>query len=372
MVVRIVAIAVLIAVLATPAVPATAPAPPKVLMELTYPAGSSPKVFTTGWVFGARCVLDPYTKNAKNLASKVKWSGSGSFSPSIGNTSRPAFGAPGVNTIVLTIEIGRQKISKTFKVTAVSPTKYAAVGDFACCPADAHGCPACPHNVKGPIISGSPHVLVRGKPAARVGDTGTHSHCCGPNTFKIVSGDPQVLIDGKPAARKGDKTQHCGGMGFIGSAPKPEPAMPFGVFYGTVSGQTVGNLSLTLINTGVKGKFDVKDARDRTISMYGTMKGSTNPKTWKISGTLSGTASYKLFGKSRSEPIAGKFTGTATENAITGMYSAHTVEGDIRVSRQGSFHLAYNAKRTDSEIDQRLRDKVLEGRRQENLRRQAK
>ncbi|MBI5706957.1 MAG: PAAR domain-containing protein [Armatimonadetes bacterium] len=80
-------------------------------------------------------------------------------------------------------------------------------------PACAHGCPACPHTVIGPVTSGSPTVRINGQPAARVGDVGTHTACCGPNTFRIEEGDSQVLIDGKPAARIGDKTKHCGGAG---------------------------------------------------------------------------------------------------------------------------------------------------------------
>ncbi|MFH2065239.1 MAG: PAAR domain-containing protein [Pseudomonadota bacterium] len=89
------------------------------------------------------------------------------------------------------------------------------MGSIAHCPNDAHGCPACPHPVRGPIQSGSPYVLIEGKPAARVGDSGIHAACCGPNTFMITTGDPNVLIDGKPAARLGDQTKHCGGVGKI-------------------------------------------------------------------------------------------------------------------------------------------------------------
>lgn len=187
--------------------------PPDVVLELTYPAGKSPKVFTAGWLFGAKCVVE-----GKDLSSKVAWSGTGTFKPSAGSTSRPSFSRAGANRIVLTVDANGQKVSRSFSVTAVSPENYAAVGDGAVCQADAHGCPACPHLVAGPILQGSPHVLVRGKPAARVGDPGTHGGqgcCCGPNTYKIVGGDPDVLIDGKPAARFGDETQHCGGMGKV-------------------------------------------------------------------------------------------------------------------------------------------------------------
>ncbi|MBN2583889.1 MAG: PAAR domain-containing protein [Planctomycetes bacterium] len=96
----------------------------------------------------------------------------------------------------------------------MSPASYACVGGQAKCDADVHGCPACPHIVVGPITTGSPLVLVGGKPAARVGDKGTHAACCGSNTFEITSGDDQVLIDGRPAAKLGTSlTKHCGGDG---------------------------------------------------------------------------------------------------------------------------------------------------------------
>ncbi|MGD8240499.1 MAG: PAAR domain-containing protein [Armatimonadota bacterium] len=67
-----------------------------------------------------------------------------------------------------------------------------------------------PHPVQGPIIIGCPTVLINGKPAARVQDTGTTAACCGPNTFTITLGSATVLIGGRPAARQGDATLHCG------------------------------------------------------------------------------------------------------------------------------------------------------------------
>jgi uncharacterized Zn-binding protein involved in type VI secretion len=45
----------------------------------------------------------------------------------------------------------------------------ARVGDASMVPADAHGCPACPHPAVGPAISGSPNVLTNGLPSVRVG-----------------------------------------------------------------------------------------------------------------------------------------------------------------------------------------------------------
>lgn len=91
----------------------------------------------------------------------------------------------------------------------------ARLGDKAACPADAHGCKRCAHSVQGPAVSGSPDVLINGKPALRQGDAGIHSACCGPNTWTASQGSATVFINGMPAARMGDMTTHCGGTGTI-------------------------------------------------------------------------------------------------------------------------------------------------------------
>jgi len=74
---------------------------------------------------------------------------------------------------------------------------------------DMHACPQAtgtlPH-VGGPIVSGSPDVMIGGEPAARLGD---QSVCVGPPDT-IVQGSPTVFINGKPAARIGDMTAHGG------------------------------------------------------------------------------------------------------------------------------------------------------------------
>jgi uncharacterized Zn-binding protein involved in type VI secretion len=87
------------------------------------------------------------------------------------------------------------------------------LGDKAQIPADAHGCPGCPHPAIGPAISGSGNVNVNGKPALRLGDSGMHAACCGPNTWNAKMGSATVFINGKPAHRMNDPVQHCGGMG---------------------------------------------------------------------------------------------------------------------------------------------------------------
>lgn len=74
---------------------------------------------------------------------------------------------------------------------------------------DMHTCPmvtgTVPH-VGGPIIIGSPTVLIGFMPAARVGDMAT---CVGPPD-SIAMGSTSVLIDYMPAARLGDMTVHGG------------------------------------------------------------------------------------------------------------------------------------------------------------------
>lgn len=89
----------------------------------------------------------------------------------------------------------------------------ARIGDASQVPADAHGCPACPHPAIGPAISGSPNVHTNGRPSVRVGDNGIHAACCGPNTWGAKTGSRSVLINGRPAHRLGDLVRHCGGIG---------------------------------------------------------------------------------------------------------------------------------------------------------------
>jgi uncharacterized Zn-binding protein involved in type VI secretion len=87
------------------------------------------------------------------------------------------------------------------------------LGDKSQVPADAHGCPACPHPCIGPAIIGSPNVNVNKMPALRVGDKGMHAACCGPNMWNAVAGSGTVMINNMPAHRLGDRDAHCGGVG---------------------------------------------------------------------------------------------------------------------------------------------------------------
>jgi len=185
--------------------------PSNIQVSLTYPAGNSPKVFTTGWVFGARCVANPGTRKQHDISGSVFWKGTGTFRPERGIMSFPTFNKNGTNQITLYFKDKERVVfERTFTVETVDPKGYARVTDLAQGVPHGHGCPACPHPVIGPIIVGSRIVTVGGMPAACVGDTGITCCCCGANTYVIKTGDPNVLIEGKPVARLNDQTVHCG------------------------------------------------------------------------------------------------------------------------------------------------------------------
>lgn len=89
------------------------------------------------------------------------------------------------------------------------------LSDKAACPADKHGCPACPHPTFGPAVNGSTDVFINKLPAIRLDDPGIHMACCGPNQWQVAKGSPTVYVNNKPLARMGDKTKHCGGNGTL-------------------------------------------------------------------------------------------------------------------------------------------------------------
>nr|WP_233140381.1 PAAR domain-containing protein [Acetobacter sp. DsW_063] len=64
----------------------------------------------------------------------------------------------------------------------------------------------CPIHVGGPILQGSPNVLIGGLPAARMGDM---AQCITPSDPAAI-GAATVLINGRPAVRMGDATGHGG------------------------------------------------------------------------------------------------------------------------------------------------------------------
>lgn len=55
--------------------------------------------------------------------------------------------------------------------------------------------------------------MVNSMPALRLGDSGVHAACCGPNTWNAIKGSATVMICGAPAHRLGDTDAHCGGVG---------------------------------------------------------------------------------------------------------------------------------------------------------------
>jgi uncharacterized Zn-binding protein involved in type VI secretion len=87
------------------------------------------------------------------------------------------------------------------------------LGDRSFVPSDVHGSGCCPHPCIGPAVTGSADVLVNNQPALRVGDSGVHATCCGPNTWIAVEGSATVLINNRRAHRLDDLDQHCGGPG---------------------------------------------------------------------------------------------------------------------------------------------------------------
>jgi len=84
----------------------------------------------------------------------------------------------------------------------------ARLTDMHICPMQTPGLPPIPH-VGGAIVGpGVPTVLIRGLPAAVLGDSCV---CVGPPDA-IVLGSSTVMIGGKPAARLGDTTAHGGSI----------------------------------------------------------------------------------------------------------------------------------------------------------------
>lgn len=88
-------------------------------------------------------------------------------------------------------------------------------GDFASCSNHSHGCPRCPHAVKGPATMGSADVKVNGRAALRSGDQGQHEGCCSCCRWTTVGGAPAVFINGRRASRRGDETAHGSNSGVI-------------------------------------------------------------------------------------------------------------------------------------------------------------
>ncbi len=310
-----------------------------VKIELTYPNGKSPKVFTVGWTFGAKATLNPGTKGAKDLSKQVKWSGSGVFSPTTGAVSHPAFSQVGNNSIELTVVVNKKKYSEKFTVSTVKPF-HSTVGDKAFCAADAHGCNGCPHPVIGPILTGNAKVKINGKAVACVGDTGKHAACCGPNTFKIISGDPDVKVDGKSVARLDDKTQHCGGTGKI----VDHSFLISKDFNGKFSGGASGKASFSLPPGVITGTFRGGHLTEGGGTVTVDLKGAYNPKNGIVKGTMKGKATYKGFeNKTSTAPVKGTFKGLVKGNTFKGTWIA-TASGIIDKRVSGAFSTVRKGK----------------------------
>lgn len=82
-------------------------------------------------------------------------------------------------------------------------------------------CEACVHGfwpyyvitkVIGRIQEGSLNVLCNDRQVARMGDSGMHQMCAGPNTFTISGGAKKTFVNNRPKARETDATIHCGAL----------------------------------------------------------------------------------------------------------------------------------------------------------------
>ena len=78
--------------------------------------------------------------------------------------------------------------------------------------ADAHSNPACPHTCRGPIVEGSPGVILNSLPASGKGGMGGHAACCGANICFANSCSQTVNISGLSAHGTDDSEQPRGGM----------------------------------------------------------------------------------------------------------------------------------------------------------------
>ena len=84
----------------------------------------------------------------------------------------------------------------------------ARVGDPVTSSADIHGSASIP--IVGNFTSGASNVFCNNIAVIRLGDTGVHVLCPGPNTFSASSGAAKTYVNNLPAVREGDSTTHCG------------------------------------------------------------------------------------------------------------------------------------------------------------------
>lgn len=192
--------------------------------ELTFPLGESPKIFDKGWTLGAIYVTTDNNGEQEVLSDQVEWSSkTATFNPVKGKETKPEFKYLGKNKITLTVNSNGQILKKEFEIQVVSALKYAHVGTNVFAPAVSWGCIACPHFCTGPILEGNAKVLIKGLPAACVGNTGVWAADCNGNMFEIIEGDKEVLIEGKAVAREGSKVgqKTSDGFGNFGQVCNP-------------------------------------------------------------------------------------------------------------------------------------------------------
>lgn len=83
------------------------------------------------------------------------------------------------------------------------------------------GKPCCPHTRSGTNVGTSPNVMINGKGAHRLTDTGA-TNCPHNGTFASTSGSQSVFINGLPATRVGDETT-CKVCGLTGTHTSGSP-----------------------------------------------------------------------------------------------------------------------------------------------------
>lgn len=232
-------------------------------LKLLFPLGESPKVLDKGWKFGASAIVET-PEGLADMSDKIEWSGSADFTPVMGRESSPVFHKPGQNKIRLTVKLpDGNELAEEFEIEVVDSKLYATVGCYVICPADAHGCPACPHPVVGAISLGEPDVLINGLQVITAPLTGTQMGCCGPNTFSVMSGDREVLLHGKPLIPLGTVSDHCGGKGTV--VRLPERLFPILSFNHDVT------VMLKVIGTFTgKELADLKGSNDGSTFITGT------------------------------------------------------------------------------------------------------
>jgi len=145
---------------------------------------------------------------------------------------------------------------------------------------DMHVCPAVnpgpsPH-VGGPIVVGSPNVIINSLPAARAGDMAT---CSGPPDT-VVTGSSSVFINNKPAARLSDSCAHggkivagsptvfvgTGGAGGATGVTLGNPSAALVVFNGLANTRTSGSTQQSYGNCGVESSRQILDAQNINTS----------------------------------------------------------------------------------------------------------